>query len=269
MDDGLYSVSLEPITANDPRFDSLPVFDVTLPGDFVPVTHILSAMPGSNDDILPPRWTTEILSLSSSMGRVLALNASLDFDHKLRAFSDKFLAPVSVPPARKQYDTGNATDMTDLSIRFMGAGTDRITHTVGISNGLEKPPSKAMRRVPPKIFPQGKLNRSKTPVVSKGKVGNIHTAQIAECLYTDTFESGDFRFSHGQAFVDHASRWGDTIPLRSRKEVGSAFVTFVCRHHAPLILISDNISENKGGALAEECRLRDVRQAFTCPYHPQ
>ncbi len=62
-------------TANDPRFYSLPVFDVTLPGDFVPVTHIFSAMTESDDDIPPPLWTTEILSPSSSMGRVLALNA--------------------------------------------------------------------------------------------------------------------------------------------------------------------------------------------------
>ncbi len=169
------------------------------------MTHIFSAITGPDDDISPPLWTNEILSPSSSMGRVLALNATLDFDSELRAFSDKFLAPVSVPPARKQYDTGNATDMTDLSIRFMGAGTDRIIHTVGISNGLEKPPSKAMRRVPPKIFPQGKLKRSKTPVVSKGKVGHLHTAHVAECLYTDTFESSDRRYPYGQAFVDHAS----------------------------------------------------------------
>jgi hypothetical protein len=168
-----------------------------------------------------------------------------------------------------EYDVGNSTDMTELSIRFMGAGTDRITHTVGVSNGLQKPPSKDLKRVPPKNFPQGKLERSKTPVVSKGKVGNLKFAAIAEVLSTDTFESGDRRFPYGQAFVDHASRWGEVIPLRSRKEVGSAFVTFACRHYIPLILISDNIAENKGGSLVEECRLRNVRQAFTCPYHPQ
>jgi hypothetical protein len=46
-------------------------------------------------------------------------------------------------------------------------------------------------------------------------------------------------------------------------------VTFFCRHYTPLIVISDNIAENKGGALAEECRLRSVRQAYTCLYHPQ
>jgi hypothetical protein len=159
--------------------------------------------------------------------------------------------------------------MTESSVRFMGAGTDRLYHTVGISNGLEKPAMKGMNRVPPKIFPQGNLKRTKTSVVSKGKVGHLDTAAIAEVLYTDTFESGDRRFPYGQAFVDHASRWGEVIPLRSRKEVGAAFVTFVCRHYTPLILISDNIAENKGGLLVEECRLRNVRQAYTCPHHPQ
>ena len=71
MDDGLYSVSLEPISENDPRFYSLPVFDVTSPGDFVPMSHIFSAMTGLDEGIVP-LWTTEVLSPSSSMGRVLA-----------------------------------------------------------------------------------------------------------------------------------------------------------------------------------------------------
>ena len=193
MDEGLYSVSFEPITASDPRFGTLPVFDVTPPGTFIPITHMLCASAGS-DEAVSLSWTTEVISPPSTMGRVLALNAAMDFDHELSAFSDDFLAPVAIPPARKQYDVGDSADMTDLSIRFMGAGTDRITHTVGISNGLEKPPSKTMKRVPPKIFPQGKLKRSKTPIVSKGKVGNLHTAHIAEVLYTDTFESGDLRY---------------------------------------------------------------------------
>jgi hypothetical protein len=36
-----------------------------------------------------------------------------------------------------------------------------------------------------------------------------------------------------------------------------------------LILVSDNISENQGGDLVEQCRMRNVKQLFTCPYHPQ
>jgi hypothetical protein len=91
MDDGLYSVLLEPVSVNDPRYYTLPVFDVTPPGNFVPVTQLLCASSGN-----PHSWTTEVLSLSSTQGRVLALNAALDFDHELRAFSDEFLAPISV-----------------------------------------------------------------------------------------------------------------------------------------------------------------------------
>ncbi len=272
IDDGLYSLSLEPVTPSDPRFYDLPTYHVTPSGDFCPLNRSMSAGAEAASlvsGIGVPVWTTEVLSSPPLLGRVLALNASLDFDDELRIFSDEFLAPAAIPPARRHYDIGTSSDMTELSIRFMGAGTDRIIHTVGISNGLEKPPSKVASRVPPKLFPQGRLKRSKTPIVSKGKVGHLHTATIAEVLYTDTFDSGDHRFPYGQAFVDHASRWGDIIPLRSRKEIGSAFVTFVCRHYTPLILVSDNIAENKGGSLVEECRLRDVRQAYTCPHHPQ
>jgi hypothetical protein len=215
-----------------------------------------------------PVWTTEVLSSSPTSGRVLALNSAMDFDDELRIFSDQFLAPAAIPPARRQYDIGTSADMTELSIRFMGAGTDRITNIVGISNGLAKPPSKKASRVPPKLFPQGRLKRSKTPVVSKGKVGHLHTAAIAEVLYTDTFDSGDHRFPYGQAFVDHASRWGDVIPLRSRKEVGASFVTFVCRHYTPLILVSDNIAENKGGSLVDnaDC-VMSVRHTHALTIH--
>ena len=113
------------------------------------------------------------------------------------------------------------------------------------------------------------MKRFKTPRVSKDIVGHNHQPAIAEVLYTDTVETGDHKFPYAQVFVDRVSRYGDVIPLRSRREVGQAFVTFVCKHFVPLILISDNIAENQGGDLVEQCRLRDVKQLFTCPYHPQ
>ncbi len=140
-------------------------------GPFVPLSHMLCAIPGSRGQYIPT-WTTAIISDAPQVGRVLAMNSTLAFDDELRAFSDGFLAPAAVPPgpSRRQYDVALSSDMIDLSIRFMGAGTDRITHTVGISNGLKDPPSKAYVRVPPKLFPQGNLKRSKTPVVAKGKV---------------------------------------------------------------------------------------------------
>ncbi len=59
------------------------------------------------------------------------------------------------------------------------------------------------------------------------------------------------------------------IPMRSRTKVGQAFVTFVCRNFVPLVLISDKIAESHGGDLRDQCRARDVKQLFTCPYHPE
>jgi hypothetical protein len=126
MDDGLYSLSLEPVSPSDPRYGTLPVFDVTPQGPFVQLSHMLRAVPGPADLPHPPVWTTEILSVPSLVGRVMALNSSLDFDDELRVFSDAFLAPAAIPPARRQYDTEKVLDMTELSIRFMGAGTAQI-----------------------------------------------------------------------------------------------------------------------------------------------
>ena len=71
--------------------------------------------------------------------------------------------------------------------------------------------------------------------------------------------TGDSRWPYAQVFVDRVSRYGEVIPLRSRTEVGAALVTFVCRHFTPLILISDNIAENHGGDLVEQCRKRDIK----------
>ncbi len=176
-----------------------------------------------------------MVNIPKPLGRIYSLNSSIDFHSGLTTFSDTFLAPAGLPPARKQYDTSSSQDMSDLSIRFLGGGTDRILHTVNISNGLKEPPSKKHARVPPLNFPQGNMKKFKTPRVDKDNVGHTHQAAIAEAVYTDTFESGDVKFPHAQVFVDRISRFGDVIPMRSRTEVGQAFVTFVCRHFVPYL----------------------------------
>ncbi len=210
-----------------------------------------------------------VLPSASATGRIFTLAGSVDFHSELVSFSDHFLAPAGLPPTKKKFDVMSAADMSDLSIRFLEGGADRILHTVGISNGLSKPPSKKHARVPPLNFPQGNLKEFKTPRVFKDSLGHVLAASIAEVVYTDTFYTGDHKFLYAQVFVDRVSRYGDVIPLRSRTEVGAALVTFVCRHFTPLVLISDNIAENHGGDLVEQCRKRDIKQLFTCPYHSQ
>ncbi len=84
----------------------------------------------------------------------------------------------------------------------------------------------------------------KTPRVSKDKVKFLHRASIAEVCFTDTFETDYSKFRYGQAVVDYRSRYGDIIPIKSRKKVGWAFGEFCNRHFVPKILIRDNIPEN-------------------------
>jgi hypothetical protein len=123
--------------------------------------------------------------------------------------------------------------------------------------------------VPPHNFPQGKWKAGKTPRVKKGKVNNLHRASIAEVCFTDTFETDDSTYKYGQAVVEYRSRFGDIFPIRTRKKVGWAIGEFCCRHFVPLILVRDNIAENVGGSMDEECHRRGIKSAFSCPYTPQ
>ncbi len=36
-----------------------------------------------------------------------------------------------------------------------------------------------------------------------------------------------------------------------------------------MVLVRDNIGENVGGDLIDECRKRNVKSAYICPHHPQ
>ena len=67
IDEGLYSISLEPITPNDPRFSTLPCYDVTPSGPFVPLSQMLCAIPGSRGQYIPT-WTTAIISDAPKSG---------------------------------------------------------------------------------------------------------------------------------------------------------------------------------------------------------
>jgi hypothetical protein len=119
------------------------------------------------------------------------------------------------------------------------------------------------------MFPQGKIKRGKVPLVSKSLVKNLHKAAIAEVLFTDTFQTSDVAYKYGQAFVDYRSRYGWVYPIASRKQVALSFSTFCADHFAPVILIRDNIGENIGGELIDECLRLSVQSAFICAHIPQ
>jgi hypothetical protein len=195
-----------------------------------------------------------------------------EYDSHLNEFCDSYFAHPSQPATRKTYRTKDVRDMADLSLRFMGVGTDRLKHTLERSRGLtpaSKKKGESVSVVPPHHFPQGKWKTGKTPRVTKNRVKNLHKASIAEVCFTDTFETDDSTYKYGQAIVDYRSRYGDVIPIRTRKKVGWAIGEFCCRHFVPLILVRDNIQENVGGEMEEECHRRGIKSAFSCPYTPQ
>jgi hypothetical protein len=117
LDDGLYCMMLEPISSDDPRLRTHQMFDLTLPGEYEPCSHRGDRFVG-----LVKPWTTTVVDIPKPLGRIYSLNGSIDFHSGLTTFSDTFLAPAGLPPARKQYDTSNSQDMSDLSIRFLGGG---------------------------------------------------------------------------------------------------------------------------------------------------
>jgi hypothetical protein len=214
-------------------------------------------------------WYTRILWV----GNVFAL-AGKGFQEELKDFCNHYVAPLSIPPARKTYQVDNIDDLADLSIRFLGVGTERLRKTIERSVGLSpmKKVDGKMRHpkpVPIHNFPQGRWKTGKTPKVEKGIISDLHYASIGEAVFMDTFEVDDSSYRYGQAFVDYRSNYGDIIPMKSRSQVGWAFTEFCARHYTPLILIRDNIGENVGGDLLRQCLKRSVRSAFICPYRKQ
>jgi hypothetical protein len=257
LEDGLFALQLEPLGEWDPRFESLSKYVITRKGKFVPSN--------SGPDL---RWKTSVLAMATSSGRLLAATTE-DCHDNLETFCDQYLAPPYIPPARRLYDVKSQDDMTQLSIRFLGASTDRLIRTVKISNGLKSPASKKALRVPPLIFPQGRLKTGKSPKVSKGKVGHLNQAGIGEAVFSDKFASEDSRRKYCQVFYDCVSRFGYVVAMRSKTEIGDAFADFCCQCWVPLILVRDNAGENVGGSLVEELRSRNVQSAFICPYRSQ
>jgi hypothetical protein len=257
LEDGLFALHLEPLEEGDSRLGSLPKYTITLKGQFVP---------SDSGGYVP--WKTNVLAMASSSARLLAAKSG-DCHENLRTFCDEYLAPPSIPPARRLYDVKSQEDMAQLSIRFLGASTDRLLRTVEISNGLKSPASKRALRVPPLVFPQGRLKTGKSPKVSKEKVGHLKHAGIGEAVFTDTFETGDSRRKYCQVFYDRASRFGYVTAMRSKTEIGDAFADFCCQCWVPLVLVRDNAGENVGGSLIEELRARNVQSAFICPHRSQ
>ena len=174
-EDGLYSLRCVMISSNDPSLAFFSQVDFTGPDSYTP-------------------------SSSSSLWSCRVLMAPIEpcFRTSLRSFADSFVAPAVIPPSRRTYLVSSIADMVSLAMRFMGVGYDRLAETIDISLGLSPHPG----RVPPLLFPPGKVKRKKTPVVTKNKVKFLHRASVCEVVFTAIFQTDDVAFRYGSAFVD-------------------------------------------------------------------
>lgn len=275
-DDGLYAIDMVPLNASDPRHGQLKSIDLTVK-DPMELGKGMTMPEGRNTTIKPASklgiWHVKVLWI----GKIISLAGKMKgFDEGLKDFCADFIAPMSIPPARKTYQTNNVEDLADLSIRFLGVGSERLKQTMNRSIGLS-PMIKVDGRmrhykptpVPVHNFPQGRWKTGKTPKVDKGIIHNLQQASIGEVVYMDSFEVDDSSHRYAQAFVDYRSNYGDIIPMTSRSQAGWSFTEFCARNFTPLILIRDNIGENIGGQLLKECLHRSVKSAFICPYRKQ
>jgi hypothetical protein len=68
-------------------------------------------------------WYTKVLWI----GKIVALaGKTKGFDDGLKDFCNEYIAPLAIPPARRTYQTNNVDDLADLSIRFLGIGSERL-----------------------------------------------------------------------------------------------------------------------------------------------
>ncbi len=270
--EGLYELRVAPLYLDDERIKTLPYLDITLDHDpkLWEGSDEKQAFIGMRSPTKLGHWHCKMLWVSRKAG--LQGVENMEYNNELNAFWDSYFVAPSQPPAKRTYKTTDVEDMAELSLRFMGVGTDRLRQTLSRSRGLSPASRKKGENVsvvPPHNFPQGKWKAGKTPRVKKDKVENLHRASIAEMCFTDTFETDDNTYKYGQAVVNYSSRFGEISPIRTRKKVGWAIGEFCCRHFVPLILVHDNIAENVGGSMDEECHKRGIKSAFSCPYTPQ
>ena len=217
---GTYVLPFSVASDNDPRRASLPIVMATPTETYIPPTvH-------GQDGQVTWKSTAKALVPAAYVGHRLRIPLKMlaGFRERVAAMSDSvFIESTTRPKALRQYVASSITDMEELSTRFMGTSTDRLKQTIKVSHGL----ADRTGSVQPNRFPQGTLQRGKTPKVSKGIVHHLHEASVAECVYTDTFETDDVKYRYGQAFVCYKSRYGAVFPTSLGRKWCSPSSSFV------------------------------------------
>jgi hypothetical protein len=142
--EGLYEMHVSPLYVDDIRMGILPCVDLTLDDDPELWNEKRKEMSTMKAPTKLGIWYCKVLWMSVKMGAQMPIVREGYEDH-LNEFCDSYIAAPSQPAAKRTYRSGEIEDMAQLSLRFMGVGTDRLLQTLKRSRGLN-PPSKKKGR---------------------------------------------------------------------------------------------------------------------------
>jgi hypothetical protein len=266
--DGVFVLPFAIVSPTDPRLRRMRRATATPDRPYIPPTELFPVgHPAAGTYI----WRSIVHQgpadfLRAGKFAVPTIRGLVGFRQRIRdAAAEVFVDSTSRPEARRTYSHTVPESMADLSTRMMGTSYQRLKHTIDVSKGL----SKRKGTLKANRFPQGNLKRGQVPAVKKRLVHHLHQASVAEVVFTDTFQSDDAKYAYGQAFVCYRSRFGHVVCIKSRREVGKAFRRFCADVFRPLILVRDNISEQKFGEMMDACVELMVQSAFSTPYTPE
>ena len=266
--DGVFVLPFATVSPTDPRLRRMRRVTATPDRQYIPPTELFPVgHPAAGTCI----WRSIVHQgpvdfLRAGKFAVPTIRGLVGFRQRIRdAAAAVFVDSTSRPDARRTYSHTVPESMADLSTRMMGTSYQRLKHTIEVSKGL----SKRKGTLKANRFPQGNLKRGQVPAVKKHLVHHLHQASVAEVVFTDTFQSDDAKYAYGQAFVCYRSRFGHVVCIKSRREVGKAFRRFCADVFRPLILVRDNISEQKFGEMMDACVELMVQSAFSTPYTPE
>ena len=158
--EGLYELKVLPLYVDDDRIGMLPSVDLTLDDD--PRLWKTNEDTRGRSDMKAPTklgvWHCKVLWLSVKIGMGLP-DYKKDYESHLEDFCSSYIVPPSQSNAKRTYRSGEKEDMAQLSLRFMGIGTDRLIQTLKRSRGLtpaSKKKGENSSTVPPHNFPQGR-----------------------------------------------------------------------------------------------------------------
>jgi hypothetical protein len=133
-EEGLYGISMQPISISDKRNSYLARFDVTPEHDpklfdEMSSDERLETMMKKSPSVLGT-WTRKVLWVGTKA------MTTKEYDSNLRNFCKSYFSPSQQFAAKRTYQVDKVDDMADLSIRFMGIGNDRLAETLKRSRGL-------------------------------------------------------------------------------------------------------------------------------------